>query len=213
MTALLGARPRVLILGIGNLLWADDGFGVRCVEILSARHAFDDQVHLLDGGTQGIYLVNLLEGVEHLIIFDAIDYGLPPGTLKVVRDDEVPRFLGAKKMSLHQVGFQDVLAMAELLGQLPPNMLLIGVQPERLEDYGGSLSDSVKAMIEPALAEALAHLDAQGIRPVAATAGGEPLADGAQPHPALALTDYERGRPSTTQAWRHGDQRVLQTPS
>ncbi|MBK1648703.1 HyaD/HybD family hydrogenase maturation endopeptidase [Rhabdochromatium marinum] len=213
MTAASGSQPRVLILGIGNLLWADEGFGVRCIEILSARHAFEDQVRLLDGGTQGIYLVNLLEGVEHLIIFDAVDYGLPPGTLKVVRDNEVPRFLGAKKMSLHQVGFQDVLAMAELLGQLPPKMILIGVQPEQLEDYGGSLSDSVKAMIEPALTEALIYLDAHGIRPVAAAADAEPLVDGAHLHPALALTDYESGRPSPTQAWRHGDPRVLQTTS
>ncbi len=201
------SNDRVLILGIGNLLWADEGFGVRCIETLGARHAFDDRVRLLDGGTQGIYLVNQLEGVGHLIIFDAIDYGLPPGTLKVVRDGDVPRFLGAKKMSLHQVGFQDVLAMADLLGALPPRLLLIGVQPERLEDYGGSLSPAVKAMIEPALLEALSYLAAQGIQPIAV--GAEPPFDSAHPHPALALTAYEHGRPSPTIAWRHGDARVL----
>lgn len=210
MSAALASQPTVLVLGIGNILWADEGFGVRCVEVLGQRHAFDERVRLLDGGTQGIYLVNQLAGIEHLIIFDAVDYGLPPGTLKIVRDGEVPRFLGAKKMSLHQVGFQDVLAMAELLGQLPPRMLLIGVQPQRLDDYGGSLSNGIKAMIEPALAEALRYLEAQDIRPVAAAEHAERLIDGAHPHPALALTDYERGRPSPDQAWRHGDQRVLQ---
>ncbi|WPL19173.1 Hydrogenase 2 maturation protease [Thiorhodovibrio winogradskyi] len=220
-SAITSGRDQVLILGIGNLLWADEGFGVRCIEALSARHAFDARVRLLDGGTQGIYLVNQLEGVGHLIIFDAIDYDLPPGTLNVMRDGDVPRFLGAKKMSLHQVGFQNVLAMAELLGQLPPKLLLIGVQPERLEDYGGSLSPSVKAMIEPALSEALIYLHAQGIRPVTtatqteaghlahATRNTTRMRDGAHPHPALALSDYENGRPSPTQAWRQGDPRFL----
>ncbi len=48
-------------------------------------------------------------------MFDAIDYGLPPGTMKIVRDHEVPAFMGAKKMSLHQTGFQDVIATAQLM--------------------------------------------------------------------------------------------------
>ncbi|MEL6518229.1 MAG: hydrogenase maturation protease, partial [Pseudomonadota bacterium] len=89
---------RVLILGIGNVLWADEGFGVRCVEELVEHWQFDDQVTLLDGGTQGLYLLPFLEEADILVVFDAVDYGLPPGTLKIVEDDEVPRFMGAKKM-------------------------------------------------------------------------------------------------------------------
>ncbi|EIC19549.1 HyaD/HybD family hydrogenase maturation endopeptidase [Thiorhodovibrio frisius] len=204
-------NDRVLILGIGNILWADEGFGVRCVETLGARHSFDDRVRLLDGGTQGIYLVNQLEDVDHLIIFDAIDYGLPPGSLKIVRDREVPQFLGAKKMSLHQVGFQEVLAMADLLGQLPANLLLIGVQPEQLDDYGGSLSPAVKSMIEPALSEALGYLADSGIHPLENHLASAEIMD-AHPHAALRLGDYEHGRPSQAAAWRHGDARFL-TPS
>jgi len=61
-----------------------------------------------------------------LIVFDAVDYGLPPGTIKRVEGDEVPSFLGAKKMSLHQTGFQEVLATAALLGGSPERLLLIG---------------------------------------------------------------------------------------
>jgi hydrogenase maturation protease len=207
MTTEASRKNSVLILGIGNLLWADEGFGVRCVERLGQQYAFDERVRLLDGGTQGLYLVNQLEGVEHLIIFDAVDYGMPPGTLKMVRDDQVPRFLGAKKMSLHQVGFQDVLAVVELLGQLPANMLLIGVQPEQLEDYGGSLSPTVKAMIEPALTRALEELAACNIQPLASYPQQSP--ENAHPHAALKLADYEHGRPSSTQAWRHGDARFV----
>ncbi len=112
---------RVLILGIGNVLWADEGFGVRCVEALAETHAVPPGVTLLDGGTQGLYLLPFLEGVEALLVFDAIDYGLPPGTMKVVLGDEVPAFMGAKKMSLHQTGFQDVIATARLMGCCPPD--------------------------------------------------------------------------------------------
>lgn len=109
---------RILVLGIGNILWADEGFGVRAVEEFHRRYAVPDNVTILDGGTQGLYLVNYLEDADHLMVFDAIDYGLEPGQLKLVRDDEVPRFTGAKKMSLHQTSFQEVISAADLLGRL-----------------------------------------------------------------------------------------------
>ena len=89
---------RVLILGIGNVLWADEGFGVRCVERLSERYRFGEEVLVLDGGTQGLYLLPFLQEAEILLVFDAIDYGLAPGTLKVIEGQDVPSFMGAKKM-------------------------------------------------------------------------------------------------------------------
>ena len=100
---------KVLILGIGNVLWADEGFGVRCIEALNQDYVFEGNVKLMDGGTQGIYLVQHVQEADVLVVFDAIDYGLAPGTLKVVYNDDVPKFMGAKKMSLHQTGFQDCL--------------------------------------------------------------------------------------------------------
>ncbi len=134
----------VLILGIGNVLWADEGFGVRVVEEMQRRYRFGDNVRLLDGGTQGIYLVDQVRDADVLVVFDAVDYGLPPGTLKRVLDGEVPKFMGAKKMSLHQTGFQEVLALADLMGGYPQHLLLIGVQPVELDDFGGSLRPVVK---------------------------------------------------------------------
>ena len=87
---------KLLILGIGNVLWADEGFGVRCIERLAENWEFDENVKLLDGGTQGLYLLPFLEDADILLVFDAIDYGLTPGTLKIVENDEVPRFMGVK---------------------------------------------------------------------------------------------------------------------
>ena len=156
-------RPRTLILGIGNILWADEGFGVRAVEAFHARYETDDDVLVLDGGTQGLYLVQFVEACDQLLVFDAIDYALPPGTLRVVRDEEVPRFTGAKKMSLHQTGFQEVLSAADLLGRYPARLALIGCQPLDLEDWGGPLTAPARAAIDPALSAALRVLSEWGV--------------------------------------------------
>jgi len=196
-----------LILGIGNILWADEGFGVRTVEMLHRHYEFPDSVKLMDGGTQGIYLAHHVQAADILVVFDAIDYGLPPGTLKLVEGDSVPKFLGAKKMSLHQTGFQEVLAIAEMLGGYPDHLLLVGVQPVQLEDYGGSLRAGMKACIRPAIDAALAWLGNHGIQVIARE---HPLPEslsiaGAE----IDMQRYEAERPSEAAACRIGDGRVL----
>ncbi len=199
--------PGVLILGIGNLLWADEGFGVRALEHLQQHYDFPDHVRLLDGGTQGIYLVQHIREAEILVVFDAVDYGLPGGTLKLVEGDQVPKFLGAKKVSLHQTGFQEVLAMAEMLGDYPSHLLLVGVQPVELEDYGGSLRQEVKACIQPAIDHALDYLAGFGIR---AQRRRQPLKPNQRDQGAIAdMARYEAERPAASQACRVGDARIL----
>ena len=195
---------RILLLGIGNILWADEGFGVRCVEAINAGWQFPPQVTLMDGGTQGLYLLPYVQEADCLLVFDAVDYGDPPGTLREVVGNEVPRFMGAKKMSLHQTGFQEVLMAAELTGKLPAELVLIGVQPEELEDFGGSLRDVVKGQMAPALNLALSWLARWGTVPEARAVCAEPINDHA-----LAIDRYEGGRPPADQACRLGDARFL----
>ena len=202
----LDYRCDTLILGIGNLLWADEGFGVRVLERLHSEWTFRPGVSLLDGGTQGLYLLPHIEGCRKLLIFDAIDYGLAPGTLKVVRNEEVPRFMGVKKMSLHQTGFQEVLSVAQLRGWKPDQVMLIGCQPGTLDDYGGSLSDTVKARIPEALKLALDTLYGWLAKPQRRTT---PAAD--LTLDSLALELYEGERPSAEMACRFGDGRFLET--
>ena len=204
----------IRVLGIGNVLWADEGFGVRCLEALLANYQFSPSIELIDGGTQGLYLLEYVQESTHLIILDAIDYGLPAGSLKVVEDADVPKFLGAKKMSLHQTGFQEVLQLSLLTGHYPESLVLIGCQPAQIEDYGGSLTDTVKQAIAPALQLAVERLQSWGVS-VTPRACTNPMpldprvtnisetGIGAE----LAIELYEQGRPNADIAWRHGDER------
>jgi len=157
------ADVNTLILGIGNILWADEGFGVRCVESMNARFDFDDDVRLMDGGTQGLFLLPWVCSVSRLLIFDAIDFGLTPGELRVIQNDDVPQYMGAKKVSMHQTGFQEVLMSAKLLRDSPQQLALIGVQPEELDDYGGSLRAGTRQRIPEAVEQACTLLRQWGV--------------------------------------------------
>jgi hydrogenase maturation protease len=206
LTGSAGARSRALVLGIGNVLWADEGFGIRTVERFFECYEPHEAIEVVDGGTRGMALLPLVQEAGALIIFDAVDFDLEPGTLKHLKGEEVPAFLGAKKMSLHQTGFQEVLVLAELTGEMPAHVHLIGVQPELLEDYGGSLTPVVAAQIDAAVA-----LGAQVLREI-----GYPLVErqsrldpDALGPSALARELYESQRPSAEEACRIGDDRFL----
>ncbi|MFZ2650047.1 MAG: HyaD/HybD family hydrogenase maturation endopeptidase [Burkholderiaceae bacterium] len=204
MPMVVSPTGQVLVLGIGNLLWADEGFGVRAVEALHARWQLPPDVSVLDGGTQGLYLLDAVCSAQRVLVFDAIDYKLPPGTLHVFRDSEVPVWTDTM-MSLHQATFQELLLLARLRGRFPQHITLIGVQPVILDDLGGSLSAPVRGRIDEAVALAIAELAAWGVpatprsRPPEQTLGAD----------ALAMPAYEAGRPSETEACRVGDARFL----
>ena len=195
----------VLVLGIGNVLWADEGFGVRAVEALHDRYLMPDGVSLVDGGTQGMYLLDYVCSAECVLVLDAIDYTLAPGTLRVFRDGQVPVWADTK-MSLHQATFQELLSLARLRDRFPKRITLIGVQPDVLDDLGGSLSPAVRARLDEAVELAVAELTSWGVTPVART---EPPAERLSPGAALAIDGYESGRPSEDAACRVGDARVL----
>ena len=185
----------ILVLGIGNLLYADEGFGIRAVEALHARYTFPDSVRVMDGGTQGIFLLPWVCSAERLLILDAVDFGMAPATLKLVRGDDVPCFMGAKKVSMHQAGFQEVLASADLTGSLPAELALVGVQPEVLNDYGGSLTSGVRGRLDEAVELACEVLREWGIEPVPRD---KPVSGTEHIGPvALDMREYELGRPVT----------------
>jgi len=147
---------KVLVLGLGNVLLQDEGIGVRVIEQLRAHYAFPDNVIVLDGGTLGLDLLPYIEEASHLVIVDAVNAGKEPGTLVRLVNDEIPAGLGTK-VSPHQVGLQDMLALARWRGHLPVEVILWGVQVEQL-DTGLALSARVAAQIEPLCQRVLEEL-------------------------------------------------------
>lgn len=121
-----------LVLGLGNTIMSDDGIGPKVIEQLQQNTGLPEGVLLLDGGTLGLDLLPRLEGVQRLIIVDAVEIGKPAGTCVRLAGDEVPMALETK-LSPHQMGMKDLLAVARLMGQLPDEIVLIGVQPACLE--------------------------------------------------------------------------------
>lgn len=151
----------ILVLGLGNLLMNDDALGVRIVERFRERFQAPAGVVIVDGGTLGLDLLPLLEGVERLLIVDAIDLGAAPGTVFRLVGDEVPRAF-ANKLSVHQMGVQDLLAVAELQGHCPAELVVWGAQPDSI-DMDLRLSPAVAASLDAVLAGVARELQGWGI--------------------------------------------------
>ncbi|MGE5265195.1 MAG: HyaD/HybD family hydrogenase maturation endopeptidase [Acidobacteriota bacterium] len=152
---------KTLVLGLGNVLLQDEGVGVRVIEQLQAAYAFPNDVTVLDGGTLGLDLLHVLEESDRAVVVDAVKADKEPGALVRLRNAEIPAFLGPK-VSPHQVGLQDLLGLAQLRGHFPGEVILLGVQAERLEP-GLDLSPAIAAQVEPLAAKVLEELARWGI--------------------------------------------------
>ena len=151
----------ILVLGIGNSLMNDDAVGVTAIEQLQGRYLFPEGVSVVDGGTLGLDLLPLLERVSKLLIIDAIDMGAAPGALFRLAGEEVPRAF-ASKLSVHQMGVQDLLAVAELQGHVPEELVVWGVQPGSIE-MEMRLTPAVDAAMAPLLDGVIGELAGWGV--------------------------------------------------
>ncbi|HCC55276.1 MAG TPA: Ni,Fe-hydrogenase maturation factor [Desulfobulbaceae bacterium] len=135
---------KILILGVGNLLLKDDGFGVHLVNSLKDT-VLPDNVTLLEAGTVSHQLIPLLHEIDHLIVIDVVEAGDTPGALFRFSPDEM-KFPVAPQASLHQISLVDVLHMAALTGS-KPKTVIIGVQPKDVSSWSMELSDELLAVI------------------------------------------------------------------
>ena len=159
---------RVLIAGVGNLLRADDGFGVEVARRLSAQAedcGLPDGVRVVETGIGGVALVQeLQDGWDALVIVDAMDCGRPPGTVMLVEPDvvDVHALSWSERHDLladmHLATPERVLMLAKALGVLPDDVLMVGCQPVDADAVGETLSAPVAAAVDLAIAEILRHL-------------------------------------------------------
>jgi hydrogenase maturation protease len=148
---------RKIILGLGNLLQTDEGAGLAALKALQDKMmTADSPLEWIDGGTSGLDLLPLVEECSHLLLLDAVDAGLPPATVVELTGAQIPLLVGVK-LSEHQVGFQEVLALAQLRGRLPEHLHLVGIQPADLS-LGLEPSPLVAAQIPELVRRAQAKL-------------------------------------------------------
>ncbi|RLJ70779.1 hydrogenase maturation protease [Hydrogenivirga caldilitoris] len=151
----------ITVLGIGNILLSDEGLGVRALERLGELYEFPEEVRLMDGGTLGIDLLYHLEGVSKLLVLDAVSGGKPPGTLYVIKGEEVKSYF-RRKVSMHEIGFQEVLALMEVMGKPIPEIVVMGIEPKSFE-LSTELTPEVEEKIPELIERALEQLKEWGV--------------------------------------------------
>ncbi len=138
-----------LILGIGNTLLADEGTGIHMLDYLQRHYPELPDVTCLDGGTLSFTLAPYIEDTDNLIVIDAAELDAAPGTIELLTGEDMDRFAGKTKRSVHEVSLGDLLAIAHLTDTLPENRALIAVQPKNV-DWGHCLSNPVKQALPEA---------------------------------------------------------------
>ena len=153
------------ILGLGNILLGDEGFGVHFVRWFEGRHRLPEGVKLLDGGTLGYVLLDKVCGCNHLIVIDAIKLADAPGSLYRFTQEEMELHM-PPPTSAHEVKFADVLCKAEMMGDLPEVVFLCAV-PERYGEMDLEMTETLKNRFPEVERLLLAELARLGVAPEA----------------------------------------------
>ncbi|MDE3053494.1 MAG: HyaD/HybD family hydrogenase maturation endopeptidase [Gemmatimonadota bacterium] len=153
-------RAGDVVIGLGNPIMGDDGVGIAALERLRDAWVVPAAVELVDGGTWGLTLLPVLESARRVLFLDAIRTGRPAGTAVTLRGDEIPRQV-ALKVSQHQIDLREVLAVAQLRGTLPPEMVAVGLEPRTFE-LGDPMTPAVADGIDRVVDLAVQQLRAWG---------------------------------------------------
>ena len=150
----------IMILGVGCILYSDEGFGVRVIETIQERYEFPENVLVVDGGVLGINLLGVISKPDRLIVVDAIRNKGKPGDLYRLEGEAIPERIRAKN-SLHQVDFLEALTLCQALDKVPETVI-VGVEPEDIETQSLELTRTTRAKVDAVIAMVLAELDRLG---------------------------------------------------
>ena len=154
-------EQHVMILGVGNLLFSDEGFGIRVVEELERRYAFPENVSIVDGGVLGVSLLGVMSQADHLIVVDVIRNKGVPGDIYRLEGDAIPERIRAKN-SLHQVDFLEALTLCQAMDKVP-EAVIIGVEPEDIRTLQTELTSTTETKMEAIIQMVLEELARLGI--------------------------------------------------
>lgn len=146
----------IVVLGIGNVLEKDDGIGIYAAAYLQANFYFRDTLHIIDGGVEGINLLNLFLENDHIIILDTINIDDAPGSIYNIPSYELSGY-GLNSGGAHEVGVMQCLDMIELMGLPLPKSNVIGIVPQSITFHMG-LSDELEQQFEAYIAAIVSYL-------------------------------------------------------
>ncbi|MGE4560571.1 MAG: HyaD/HybD family hydrogenase maturation endopeptidase [Desulfobulbus sp.] len=138
------------IMGLGNLLLGDEGFGVHCIRFLEEQYQLPENVQVIDGGTGGILLAPFIEQYDQLYVIDVVDIEDAPGSVHCFNDTDVRSGGIQTRMSPHQIGMLEILDICRIRGRVPQQVQFITVVPECL-DTGMDLSPLLAGRINDVL--------------------------------------------------------------
>ena len=148
-------KQNTLILGIGNPFRRDDGIGPAVITRLQAeehRDGFD----VLDGGTDGLSLIEYIKEYEHVLIVDAVDMGVSPGEIRMFSPSEAKLIIHADALSTHGFGLAEVIGLMETLG-ITTKLQIVGIQAKDIS-FGEGMSPEVASQIDNILDLIKRHL-------------------------------------------------------
>jgi len=156
---------RTILMGIGNILLQDEGVGVHVIKEIEKRYSFEPSIEIIDAGTLGLEIMYMLQdGVDNLLVVDAVMGGKPPGSLYVFRNEEVKKYYLKNKLSAHEVGFSEVLALLDLIGKpVKENLILVGIEPVSF-DVSLELHKKTASKMEDLIKTVLQELQTIGIK-------------------------------------------------
>lgn len=153
------ADPKILIVGVGNILHGDDGFGVEVARRLAERE-MPPGVTVAETGIGGMHLVHeLMAGFDALIVIDAVDHGRPPGTVLVITPEVLDVTLLPVEQrhdlmaDMHLATPELALMVAKAVGVLPERTMMVGCQPFEIETLGIGLTDEMTTAVDVAVRE------------------------------------------------------------
>ncbi|MCS6938242.1 MAG: HyaD/HybD family hydrogenase maturation endopeptidase [Roseiflexaceae bacterium] len=151
----------ILVMGLGNVILRDEGLGVRALQRLLERYALPEEVEAIDAGALGLSLLSFLDGVEDVLIIDAVHSGRRSGTLVRLEGEEIAR---AEAMHLlpPDVRLQELIALHGMAGSSPQRLVLWGMEPE-ISEPGLELTPECEAQLDALVDAVVQELRSWGV--------------------------------------------------
>lgn len=150
----------ITVLGVGNILYTDDGVGIRVVEKLEKEYEFSENIDIIDGGVLGVNLLGVISNAGRLIVVDTVLNHGRPGDLHRLDHDQIPNRILAKN-SLHQVDLIEALTLCNALDHVPKTTIL-GIEPKDIDTLNEHLTPEIGARLDELVQNVLEEISRLG---------------------------------------------------